>query len=183
MRRASDGRFVDWVLRFTTNRVTVSRMRDDGYTPWINDGKHDLDIARCVREDDPAVELLVADCLHRIPHLTGGKHKGSATVVLSKVLVRDDRVAVVQAIYDQFRIRGLRYHTHTSYVPSDEALNPDAGVQQIRLPAVTFRNNLGTCIDLVVAFPSALASVKLNPVYVHLRGGQNHILAGVWPPP
>ena len=41
--------------------------------------------------------------------------------------------------------------------------------QQVRLPAATFRDNAGTCIDLTVLYLSCLAAAKLWPVFVCVR--------------
>jgi tetratricopeptide (TPR) repeat protein len=140
---------------------------------WINDGQHNLDIARFVIEGDPVINQLVAQASDELRIRTDYGYWGFASAVADgspEVLT-----AAVGAIYLHLMA------DHQLFYEFELAYHEATGEQQIQLPAVTAQVKKGTCIDLVLFFLSALAQAKLRPVYIQLNsldGG--HALAGAW---
>jgi hypothetical protein len=139
---------------------------------WINDGKHDIDIARFVIEGDDFVEQIVSRAVSELRRSTRNKHLTFASAVTEDSI--DTRRAVVEALY--LRLSD-DYHLLYEF---ERAFEDATGQQQVRLPMMTGQANRGTCLDLVILFLSCLANVKLWPVYLHLRGRVDHSLGGTW---
>jgi hypothetical protein len=143
---------------------------------WINDGEHDLEIARFVVEGDPFVNHLVAQAADELRILTHYEHWGFAAAAEDGS--PDSLSAAVEAIYLHLMA------DHRLFYEFELAYNLATGEQTIQLPAVTAREKKGTCIDLTLLFLSCLAQAKLLPVYVQLNHPQaSHALAAAWVEP
>lgn len=142
-------------------------------TIWVNDGQHDLEIARFVIEGDPFINHLVAQAAEELRILTFYEHWGFATAV------QDGDPDVLKNA-----IAALYLHLmgdHRLFYEYELAFNMATGEQRIQLPSVTILEKKGTCVDLTLLFLSALAQAKLEPVYVQLkRPGACHALAAAW---
>src|SRR4051812_32594460 len=104
---------------------------------WINDGKHDLEIARFVIEGDPFVNHLVAQAADELRILTHYEHWSFATATLEdgspEVLL-----AAVEALYHHLMA------DHRLFYEFDLAYNVVTGEQAIQLPAITVQEKKGT---------------------------------------
>jgi hypothetical protein len=140
---------------------------------WVNDGKHDEEIARFVLEGDDYVNAIVAAARDALCQLTANQHRSFASAV--GAATPDSLRAAVEALY-----RHLKHDYHLVY-EYERAFDEITKQQQLRLPAVTCRENAGTCLDLTVLFLSCLASAKLWPILVHVQGPDwAHALAACW---
>ncbi len=80
---------------------------------------------------------------------------------------RERAVAIGRAVYDAIRARQIRY------VPPPASFEDDG--QKVRGATRVLEEGLGTCLDLVVLYCSALEQAGLNPIVVHVPG---HAYAG-----
>jgi hypothetical protein len=126
-------------------------------------------IARWVTPHEPAVLRLVSDARSRAP---GGRFRGYQNP-------RDDSPRGVarqvngeaRAVFDTLRNSGLAY---VSSIFTFGAYDADA--QRIRLPAETLTLKNANCIDVSVAFASAMENLGMRPVIVIVPG---HAFVGV----
>ena len=123
-------------------------------------------IARWVTPHDPAVLRLVAEARRyvrngRMPGYGGG----------NKVNVEPQVRAQAAAIFQALRHSGVSYVT-SIYTFGD--FRSDA--QRIRLPQETLTLDTANCIDVSVAFASAVENLGMDPAIVLVPG---HALAGV----
>jgi hypothetical protein len=140
---------------------------------WINDGKHNLQIARFVIEGDSLVDHLTAQAADELRILTHYEHWSFPSAITDGA--PEARAAAVEAIYLHLM---ADWHLIYKFEP---AFYVQSGAQQIRLPAMTVVDQQGTCIELALLFLSCLANVKLASVYVQLNQGDGgHALAAAW---
>jgi hypothetical protein len=145
---------------------------------WVNDGRHDQDIARYVIEGDDFANRIAARAGTELRRITHHRHLSFASAVTAGDV--GSRRAAVEALYLHLKNdQHLRYEFERDF---DER----TGGQYVRVGRVLGEEGRGTCIDLVVLFLSCLSNVKLWPVYVQVRlpiPGSNlvdHALAGCW---
>ncbi len=114
-------------------------------------------IARWVTPHDPAVLRLVAEARDYAPN----QHLGNS----------NDVRAQARAIFEALRRSGI------SYVSSIDTFgNFTADAQRVRLPRETLTLQTANCIDVSVAFASAVENIGLVPVIVIIPG---HAFTGV----
>ncbi|MCI0351585.1 MAG: hypothetical protein L0Z53_19355 [Acidobacteriales bacterium] len=125
-------------------------------------------IARWVTPHDPIVLRLVATARRYIPE---GRFAGYSDVPKAKG--RRDRTVPNQAraVFEALRRSGISYVSSIFTFGSLPELS-----QRIRLPRETLFLNTANCIDVSVAFASAMENVGLAPVIVIVPG---HAFAGV----
>ncbi|HKU19911.1 MAG TPA: hypothetical protein VJQ50_02780 [Terriglobales bacterium] len=122
-------------------------------------------IARWVTPHDPAVLRLVADARRyirngRLPGYGGRKNE-----------IQPQVRAQLNAIFQALR------HSGVSYVTSIYTFGNFAGdAQRIRLPEETLTLDTANCIDVSVAFASAVENLGMDPAIVLVPG---HAFAGV----
>src|SRR4051794_27918442 len=105
---------------------------------WINDGQHDLEIARFVIEGDPFVNHLVAQAADELRILTHYEHWSFAAA--AKDGSSDVLSAAVEALYLHLMA------DHRLFDEFEAAYNVATGEQQIQLPALMVQVKKGTCI-------------------------------------
>ena len=114
-------------------------------------------IARWVTPHDPAVLRLVAQARDYAPR----QHLGNSSDVRPQA----------RAVFEALRRSGI------SYVSSiDTYGNFSADAQRVRLPRETLTLQTANCIDVSVAFASAMENIGLDPVIVIIPG---HAFTGV----
>lgn len=123
-------------------------------------------LARWVTPHDDKVLQLVSHAERLVP---GGRMRGYNQV--PNVAVEDQVRAQVKAVFQAMRRSGI------SYVSSIFTFGNYPGeTQRIRLPRETLELSNANCIDVSVAFASALENLGLKPVIVIVPG---HAFAGV----
>jgi hypothetical protein len=125
-------------------------------------------IARWVTPHDPSVLQLVSSARNyvRRGRLAGYALRGNAEPAVA-AQVEDEARAVFQAIK----------HLGVSYVSSISTFGNFASkAERIRLPRETLSMNGANCVDVSVAFASAMENLGLEPVIVLVPG---HAFAGV----
>jgi hypothetical protein len=125
-------------------------------------------IARWVTPHDPAVLRLVAAAKRyavngRLPgyHQPAGTRSSLAQQVRSQAL----------AVFDALKHSGISY-VNSIYTFGDFA----SAAQRIRLPEETLTLSTANCIDVSVAFASAMENLGMDPIVVIVPG---HAFAGV----
>jgi len=127
-------------------------------------------VARWVTPHDPAVLKLVASARSYIP---GGRLRGYSVAQPNAppAMVASQVRSEAKAVFDALRASRLDYvssiYTFGDYVGE---------AQRIRLPSETLSLNNANCIDVSVAFASAMENLGLRPVVVIVPG---HAFTGV----
>jgi hypothetical protein len=180
LERLTRGELTDYPLRPEAPPADAGHLiADDAEPPrWLNDGQHDHEIARYVREGDPFANRIAALAVTELKRTTRLRHLSFA----SAVAAGDAGTALlaVEALYLHLKNDA---HLHYEY---ERAFDERTGHQVVRTGQLVGEESRGTCIDLVVLFLSSLANIKLWPVYVHIRLGDpalgvvDHALAGCW---
>src|SRR4051812_3096243 len=109
---------------------------------WINDGKHSLDLARFVLEDDDFVNLLMSRAANELDRATGNRHRTFASAVATGD--PEALCAVVEAVYLH-----LKESYHLRY-DNERAFDEVTGAQRVRLPLTLRQENRATCLDLAL---------------------------------
>jgi hypothetical protein len=154
------------VVSFAQDRPVLLHSGSDLY--WGKKFANAQWVARWVTPHDPAVLKLVAAAR---AHVAGGLHGYStqpdAKPEVIAALVRNE----ARAVFEALRASGL------SYVSSIYTFGDYVGeAQRIRLPSETLSLHNANCIDVSVAFASAMENLGLRPVIVIVPG---HAFAGV----
>lgn len=135
---------------------------------WGEDFANAQFISRWVTPHDPAVLQLVSSARNYVSRgrLAGyGLPRGSALAVAAQV--KDE----ARGIFAAMKQRGV------SYVDSASTYGHfTATAERVRLPRETLSMNSANCIDLSVAFASAMENLGLEPVIVLVPG---HAFTGV----
>jgi hypothetical protein len=120
--------------------------------------------ARWVTPHDRAVLQLVSEARRYVVRgrLAGYAESGGGAAVEAHVR------AQAAAIYNALQRRGVRCEA--------SGLEDGGAVQRIRLPLETLREGRASCLDVTVAFASALENLGLQPLLVVVPG---HVLAAV----
>jgi hypothetical protein len=125
-------------------------------------------IARWVTPHDPAVLLLISSARNYVPRgrLAGYELPGgSGPAVAAQVKVE------VRGVFEAMK------HLHLTYVESIYTYGSFASsAERVRLPRETLSMNGANCIDMSVAFASAMENLGMEPVIVLVPG---HAFAGV----
>src|SRR5947209_20405319 len=109
----------------SSSAAGVAKM-PDSLPVWINDGQHDLEIARFVIEGDPFVNHLVAQAADELRILTHYEHWGFAAATQDGS--SDILSAAVEALYLHLMA------DHRLFYEFEAAYNVATGEQQIQLP-------------------------------------------------
>jgi hypothetical protein len=155
------------VVSFAQDRPVLLHSASDLY--WGKKFANAQWVARWVTPHDPAVLKLVANARSYAPggRLHGYSMQPDATPAVIAGQVRTQ----AKAVFDALRASGL------SYVSSIYTFGDYVGeAQRIRLPSETLSLNNANCIDVSVAFASAMENLGLRPVIVIVPG---HAFAGV----
>ena len=121
-------------------------------------------IARWVTPHDPAVLRLVAEARR---YVRNGRMPGYGNKLNVEPEVRAQTAAIFQALR----------HSGVSYVTSIYTFGDFSGAaQRIRLPQETLTLDTANCIDVSVAFASAVENLGMDPAIVIVPG---HAFAGV----
>lgn len=121
-------------------------------------------IARWVTPHDPAVLRLVAEARR---YVRNGRMPGYGNKLNVEPEVRAQAAAIFQALR----------HSGVSYVTSIYTFGDFSGAaQRIRLPQETLTLDTANCIDVSVAFASAVENLGMDPAIVIVPG---HAFAGV----
>ena len=121
-------------------------------------------IARWVTPHDPAVLRLVAEARR---YVRNGRMPGYGNKLNVEPEVRTQTAAIFQALR----------HSGVSYVTSIYTFGDFSGAaQRIRLPQETLTLDTANCIDVSVAFASAVENLGMDPAIVIVPG---HAFAGV----
>jgi hypothetical protein len=151
---------------FSQTRPVFLHGASDFY--WGNRFSNAQFVARWVTPHDAAVLRLVADARRYLPN---GRFAGYSD--LSKSRRTPDRTVRNQAraLFEALRRSGISYVSSIFTFGSLPELS-----QRIRFPRETLFLNTANCIDVSVAFASAVENVGLAPVVVIVPG---HAFAGV----
>jgi hypothetical protein len=154
-------------VTFAQSRPVLLHSASDLY--WGKKFANAQYVARWVTPHDPAVLRLVAEARKRVP---GGRLRGyNAPPNASPAFIANQVRTETRAVFEAMRASGI------SYVSSIYTFGNYAGeAQRIRLPAETLSLNNANCIDVSVAFASALENLGLRPVIVIVPG---HAFVGV----
>lgn len=155
------------VVSFAQDRPVLLHSGSDLY--WGKKFANAQWVARWVTPHDAAVLKLVANARAHVP---GGRMRGySAQPNELPASVAAQVRAQAKAVFDALRASGISYvssiYTFGNYVGE---------AQRIRLPSETLSLNNANCIDVSVAFASAMENLGLRPVIVIVPG---HAFAGV----
>jgi hypothetical protein len=155
------------VVSFAQDRPVLLHSGSDLY--WGKKFANAQWVARWVTPHDPAVLKLVAAARSHVP---GGRLRGySAQPNATAQAVAGQVKSQAKAVFQALQASGLSYvssiYTFGNYVGE---------AQRIRLPSETLSLNNANCIDVSVAFASAMENLGLRPVIVILPG---HAFAGV----
>jgi hypothetical protein len=125
-------------------------------------------IARWVTPHDPAVLSLVSDARRFLPQ---GRMPGYGIATTAKARLPQQVQSQARAVFEAIRKSGF------SYVSSIFTFGDfTSRAQRIRLPRETLTLDTANCIDVSVAFASAIENLGMNPVIVVVPG---HAFAGV----
>lgn len=155
-------------VSFSQNRPVLLHSASDLF--WGKKFANAQFVARWVTPHDPAVLKLVAEARGnvrngRMPGYNAPRAGTSPQTIAAQVRMQ------AQAVFEALR------HSGISYVSSIYTFGDFAGeAQRIRLPRETLNVNTANCIDITVAFASAMENLGLNPVVVIVPG---HAFAGV----
>jgi hypothetical protein len=155
------------VVSFAQDRPVLLHSGSDLY--WGKKFANAQWVARWVTPHDPAVLKLVAAARSHVP---GGRLRGySVQPNATSQAVAGQVKSQAKAVFQALQASGLSYvssiYTFGNYVGE---------AQRIRLPSETLSLNNANCIDVSVAFASAMENLGLRPVIVILPG---HAFAGV----
>jgi hypothetical protein len=155
------------VVSFAQDRPVLLHSGSDLY--WGKKFANAQWVARWVTPHDPAVLKLVAAARSHVP---GGRLRGySVQPNATSQTVAGQVKSQAKAVFQALQASGLSYvssiYTFGNYVGE---------AQRIRLPSETLSLNNANCIDVSVAFASAMENLGLRPVIVILPG---HAFAGV----
>ena len=135
---------------------------------WGNKFANAQFVARWVTPHDPAVIRLVSAARNYVPagRLAGYRLSGNSPERVSAQVRREAR-----AIFEAMRQIGI------SYVDSLFTFGNFSGeAQRVRLPRETLNQSSANCVDVSVAFASAMENLGMDPVIVIVPG---HAFAGV----
>jgi hypothetical protein len=125
-------------------------------------------IARWVTPHDLAILQLVSEARRYAP---GGRLAGYSTLNRTTATVKAQVTAQSRAVFEALRASGF------SYVSSIFTFGDfTTRAQRIRLPRETLALDTANCIDVSVAFASAMENLGMNPVIVIVPG---HAFTGV----
>src|SRR4051812_44554389 len=149
------------VVSFAQDRPVLLHSGSDLY--WGKKFANAQWVARWVTPHDPAVLKLVAAARSHVP---GGRLRGySAQPNATAQAVAGQVKSQAKAVFQALQASGLSYvssiYTFGNYVGE---------AQRIRLPSETLSLNNANCIDVSVAFASAMENLGLRPVIVILPG-------------
>jgi hypothetical protein len=155
------------IVSFAQDRPVLLHSASDLY--WGKKFANAQWVARWVTPHDPAVLKLVAAARARVP---GGRlHGYNVPPNATPTMIAHQVKRQAKAVFDALRASGLSYvssiYTFGNYVGE---------AQRIRLPSETLSLNNANCIDVSVAFASAMENLGLRPVIVIVPG---HAFAGV----
>lgn len=154
-------------VTFSQNRPVLLHGSSDLY--WGKKFANAQYVARWVTPHEPAVQQLVTEAQKMVPNgrLPGYNARANTSAKTMEVQVQRQ----VEAVFNALRKSGI------SYVSSIYTFGDYVGqAQRIRLPAETLKLRSANCVDVSVAFASAMENIGLQPVVVIVPG---HAFAGV----
>lgn len=155
------------VVSFAQDRPVLLHSGSDLY--WGKKFANAQWVARWVTPHDPAVLKLVAAARSHVPE--GRLHGYSVQPNAPQHVVAGQVKSQAKAVFQALQASGLSYvssiYTFGNYVGE---------AQRIRLPSETLSLNNANCIDVSVAFASAMENLGLRPVIIIVPG---HAFAGV----
>jgi hypothetical protein len=154
-------------LAFSQSRPVLLHSASDLF--WGKKFANAQFVSRWVTPHDPAVLKLISTARSRVPNGRMPGYNGSRTIS-PKNMSAQVRVQA-RAVFEALRRSGV------SYVSSIYTFGEFVGeAQRIRLPRETLTISTANCIDMSVAFASAMENLGMNPVIVIVPG---HAFAGV----
>lgn len=127
-------------------------------------------VARWVTPHDSAILKLISVARSSVPNGRMPGYNGSRRLASPKAMAAQVRLQA-RAVFEALRSSGV------SYVSSIYTFGNFAGeAQRIRMPRETLSTSTANCIDMSVAFASAIENLGMNPVVVIVPG---HAFAGV----
>jgi hypothetical protein len=151
---------------FSQNRPVFLHSASDFY--WGDRFSNAQFIARWVTPHDGSVQRLVADARRFLPN---GRFAGYNDLARAKRTPDRTVANQARAVFEALRRSGISYVSSIFTFGSLPELS-----QRIRLPRETLFLNTANCIDVSVAFASAMENVGLKPVIVIVPG---HAFVGV----
>jgi hypothetical protein len=146
---------------------------------WLNDGNHNIDVAKYVIESDEFVNRIVASATNELKRTTDNRYLGFAAALEEGN--NTTLLGMAEALYLHVK---NDYHLRYEY---ERGFNEATGEQFVRTPQMVGHENRGTCVDLVLLFLGCLANVRLWPVYIQIRIKSpwgdvevDHALAATW---
>jgi hypothetical protein len=155
-------------VAFAQDRPVLLHSASDLF--WGNKFANAQFVARWVTPHDPAILKLVAEARRNVPNGRMPGYNVPRPGASQKTVAAQVRMQA-QAVFEALR------HSGISYVSSIYTFGNFVGeAQRIRLPRETLNVNSANCIDISVAFASAMENLGMNPVVVIVPG---HAWAGV----
>jgi hypothetical protein len=158
-------RSLDGTVLYSQNRPVLIHPGSDIY--WGRQFANAQVAARWVTPHDPAVLELISQARRHLPdsRMTGYAGSGSLREVAKQV--REQSQAIFQAMQES----GISY-VNSLFVMGDYF----GEAQRVRLPRETLRLGAANCMDITVAFASAIENLDMQPLIVILPG---HAIVGV----
>lgn len=155
-------------LAFSQSRPVLLHSASDLF--WGKKFANAQFVSRWVTPHDPAVLKLISTARSRVRNGRMPGYNASRAAASPKALATQVRMQA-QAVFEALRRSGV------SYVSSIYTFGNFVGeAQRIRLPRETLTISTANCIDMSVAFASAMENLGMNPVIVIVPG---HAFAGV----
>jgi len=159
-------RGVDGTTLFAQSRPVLVHGGSELY--WGNRFQNAQMAARWVTPHDPAVLDLVSQARRHAPR---GRLAGYGSARTAPAEVRRQVRAQAQAVFDAMSESGISY-VNSLFVMGDFLKE----AQRVRLPRETLALKSANCVDVSVAFASAMENLGLQPLLVLVPG---HAYAGV----